>query len=200
MYFFPPHNHFEAQTISPNSKLFHKSVTIALSIWITEPQLNWCSNFIVRSLVTSSKTVLRFANETKTWRYQIEAICWVIQESNTKAPNPCSCFRICVGSSIVLLKDNAPCKGQNPRSRPFGFPQCSTIPFTVNDCASQHEYWMHHDCINRPDNLSITLPADVHSDVYAILSTKKKKNFHLFKYVYRRYGSETLWQDSISSA
>jgi hypothetical protein len=29
----------------------------------------------------------------------------VIQESNTKAPSPCSCFRIFVGSSIVLLKE-----------------------------------------------------------------------------------------------
>jgi len=84
---------------------FMKFITIALSILSTKPQRNCCSDWIVRSLVTSSKTVLRYGKEMKTRQNQIEAICWVIQESNTKTPNPCNCFRICLRSSIVLLKE-----------------------------------------------------------------------------------------------
>jgi len=158
---------------------FMKFVTIALSILSTEPQRNCCSDFIVRSIVTSSKTILRYAKEMKSRRNQIEAICWVIQESNTKAPNPCNCFRICVRSSTVLLKGRLlHVRNKLPTVDLSAFSSVSQYRLVVTDCASQHEYWMQHACIHLPDNLSITLPADAHSDVYAILSIKKLSFVH----------------------
>jgi hypothetical protein len=156
MYFIFPCTKFEAQTISQNSKLFRKSVTIALLILVTEPQLNCCSDFIVRSVVTSSQAFLRFAKEMKPQRYQIEAIWWVIQESNTKAPNPCNCFHFCAGSSIVQLKERLlHTRDKLPEAGLSAFlsasqycKQLMIVPVSMNtECTTPF--------INGPENLSI---------------------------------------------
>ena len=93
-------------TLSPTFKQFLNSVTIELFMLLTEPQLNRCLYFTVRSVVMSSTMFLQSGKQKKIRPRQLVDVGGrMIQDDEIRMSKVCICYRTEMRSKFIVLQE-----------------------------------------------------------------------------------------------
>lgn len=105
---------------------------------------NWTPSWLhQRWKVMSSRLLYQLGKEMKIWWHQVGTIFRVMQDSENKVLNLCSCSHTYVQLSTVTLKERLLNVRTNSWKSCLQLSPCFT-PLRLNSCSRRHEFWMHH--------------------------------------------------------